>query len=395
MSQETELTALPAWTPGILDIHHIDNRGGSATFIVGPDGTTILIDCGGTKDNSGGSDPPAPSPPYGSSRPGERVARYALRHSASTTLDYLIATHVHPDHVGDVHSDKTAMGNGFQMTGLSDVDHLMPAILVIDRAYPDYGLLQPLSAPFTTNHLAWLKARLQDGRQVAQIDVGSTSQITLRSPEEYPTFSIRTLAANGEVWTGDGQESRSLFPDISTLPHEARPDENKCSMAFLLSYGRFRYYTGGDLTCDTYDGRYPWMDIETPVARAAGKVDVAVANHHGYFDACGPDFVALLDAANYIIPAWHVTHPGQAQLQRLLRAWPGVDRRNVFATSMSPENCRINKRFTSEMRSRQGHVVIRVAPGGESYIIFVLDSDNEQNHVTAEYGPHDCGGGVV
>lgn len=380
MSRETS-PVLPKWTPGTLDIHHIDTGCGNATLIVGPDGTTIVIDCGTSKDIPSGQD--------GSPRPGELVARYALRNTNSTTLDYLIATHVHPDHIGDVHSDKTAMGNGFQLTGLSDVDHHMPARLVIDRAYPDYGLRPPLAAPFTDNYLAWLDARQRKGHEVARIDVGSNSQIKLRSPEAYPTFSIRTLAANGSVWTGSGQESRSLFPDLSTLPPEALPDENKCSMAFLLSYGSFRYCTGGDLTCDTYDGRYPWMDVETPVAKAAGKVDVAVANHHGYFDACGPSFVSLLDAENYIIPAWHVTHPGMAQLQRMLGAWPGVKRRNVFATRMLPENCLINNRFTSEMRSRQGHVVVRVEPGG-SYRIFVLDSSNEQDYVTAEFGPYTC-----
>lgn len=387
MSRETTSPVFPKWRPGTLDIHHIDTGCGNATLIVGPDGRTIIIDCGTSKDIPSGQD--------GSRRPGELVARYALRNSPSTMLDYLIATHIHPDHVGDVHSDMSAMGNDFndfQLTGLSDVDRLMPARLVIDRGYPNYALRPPMppSAPFADNYIAWLHTRRRKGRTVARIDVGSTSQITLHRPQDYPTFSIRTLAANGSVWTGTGQESRSLFPDLSTLPPEALPDENKCSMAFLVSYGLFRYYTGGDLNCDTYDGRYPWMDVETPVARAAGKVDVAVANHHGYFDACGPGFVALLDATNYIIPAWHVTHPGMAQLQRMLGAWPGVRRHNVFATRMLPENCLINNRFTAEMRSRQGHVVVRVEPGGGSYRILVLDSSNEQDYVTAEFGPYMC-----
>ncbi|KAK1237901.1 hypothetical protein MKX08_002480 [Trichoderma sp. CBMAI-0020] len=376
MSRQTS-AAFPKWTPGTLDIHHIDTGCGNATLVVGPDGTAIMIDCGTSKDIPSGQD---------GLRPGELVARYALRNSPSPTLDYLIATHVHPDHVGDVHSDTTAISNGFQLTGLSDVDRLMPARLVIDRAYPDYGLPPP-SAPFADNYLAWLDARQRQGRHVARIDVGSTAQIRLRRPQDYPAFSIRTLAANGSVWTGTGHESRSLFPDLGALPPEALPDENKCSMAFLVSYGHFRYYTGGDLNCDTYDGRYPWMDVETPVAAAAGKVAVAVANHHGYFDACGPGFVGQLDAATYIIPAWHVTHPGMAQLQRMLGAWPGVKRRNVFATRMLPANGLVNSRFASEMRSRQGHVVVRVEPGG-SYRIFVLDSDDEQDCVTAEYGPY-------
>ena len=233
MSQDHKTLELPRWTPGTLDIHHLDTGCGSATFIIGPDGTAILLDCGTTKDDPAGSSSTAQ--PGSSRRSGQRVADYAKRHSGSNILDYLIATHVHPDHVGDVHSDKTATGDGFQLTGLSDVDHLMPATLVIDRAYPDYGLLPPLSAQFTTNHVAWLAARSRSGRQVVQIDVGSDSQIRLRSAEDYPNFYIRTLAANGNIWTGTGRDSRSLFPDLATLPSTAQPDENQCSMAFLLS----------------------------------------------------------------------------------------------------------------------------------------------------------------
>jgi hypothetical protein len=132
------------------------------------------------------------------------------------------------------------------------------------------------------------------------------------------------------------------------------------------------------------------MNVETPVARVAGRVEVAVANHHGYFDACGPDFVRLLDAQAYVIPTWHVSQPGQAQVQRLLGDWPGVARHDVFATEMLPGNRRLNERFVSQLRSTQGHVVIRVAPGGERYGIFVLDSSCEDGSVLGKWGPYLC-----
>ncbi|KXS09353.1 hypothetical protein M427DRAFT_64316 [Gonapodya prolifera JEL478] len=381
-----ESTTLSPWTSGTLDIHHIDTKCGSATFIKCPDGTTILLDCGNGKEDLD------ETRPEGSRRHGQRVARYAMHHGDCKSLDYMIATHVHPDHVGDVHSDKSASGDGFQLTGLSDVDHLIPATLVIDRAYPEYGLRPPLAAPFAANYVAWLRARQQAGRHVAEVDVGSERQITLKSPQDYPTFSFRTIAANGWVWTGNGEESRSTFPDLSSLPPEALPDENKCSIAALLSYGPFRYYSGGDLSFDTYDGRYPWMDIEAAVTKVAGKVDVALANHHAYFDACGADFVKHLDAQAYIIPAWHHTHSGMAQLQRLLGAWPDQKTRTkVFATGMTPLSCEMNKRFLGDMCSTKGHVVVRVARGGDSFRIFVLDSESES--VVAEHGPLSCSAG--
>src|SRR5262245_16158496 len=334
---------LPPWSQGELDIHHIDTGRGNATFLIGPDGTTLLIDCGASNSEP---DVSAPCRPDESRRPGEWVARYALQHARSAgrdTLDYIIATHIHPDHVGDIPPGIVSNGgNGFVATGLSQVDQFMPAAVVIDRSYPDYGALRPLDAPFATNYLAWLDARRRSGRRVERLDVGSDQQIRLRDAERHANFSVRALAANGRVWTRMGSNSRSLFPDLATVPADDRPTENVCSIALLVSYGRFSYFAGGDLAADTRDGRLPWMDVETPVVRAARRVEVAAANHHGYFDACGPEFTKVLDAQAYVISAWHVTHPGQAQIERLIGAWPGIKPRDVFLTEMLPANRQFN-----------------------------------------------------
>lgn len=157
-----------------------------------------------------------------------------------------------------------------------------------------------------------------------------------------------------------------------------------------MNYGRFSYFCGGDLTADTRDGRLPWMDVETQVVRAAGQVEVAVADHHGYFDACGPEFTKVLNAQAYVIPSWHITHPGSAQIERLIGAWPGEKPRDVFATEMLPANRLINARWVNQMRSVQGHIAIRVAAGGASYRIFVCDSTQENGPVTLVCGPYIC-----
>ena len=94
-----EIRGMPPWSPGELEIHHIDTGRGNATFLLGPDGTTILVDCGASNDDL---DVSAPTRPDASREPAEWVARYALRRARAanrTTLDYLIATHIHPDHV--------------------------------------------------------------------------------------------------------------------------------------------------------------------------------------------------------------------------------------------------------------------------------------------------------
>ncbi len=384
-------TALPEWSTGVLEIHHIDTGRGNATFLLAPDGTTILIDCGATNDPPETSAPPRPD---ASRSPGEWVARYALRRARAagrTTLDYMIATHIHPDHVGDLpRGTELPADGGFVATGLSQVDQLMPAQTVIDRSFPDYGAVPPSRDPYAVNYLAWLAARRRAGKRVERLEIGSARQIRLRSSLEGPAFSVRGLAANGCVWTRAGEESRSLFPGRDSAGINDQPTENDCSLALRIEYGRFSYFTGGDLNTDTHDGREPWLDVESPVTKACGRVEVAVADHHAYFDACGAHFVENLDAQAYIIPSWHLTHPGQAQLERLVGAWPHAKHHDVFATEVLPGNRLFNSRWVHEMRSTQGHVVVRVASDGLSYKIFVLDSTVESGPVTLESGPYLC-----
>lgn len=288
-AEDGRLDHLPSWSRGELEIHQIDSGRGNATFVLGTDGTTMLIDCGSTTDFLESSAPPRPD---ASRTPGEWVARYALtraRAAGRSTLDYMIATHIHPDHVGDLPQDAVLPPEGsFLPTGLGQVDQLMSAHTVIDRSFPDYGQLPPPRARFATNYLAWLSARRHAGKRVERLNVGSSQQIVFRSSSQGPQLTVRGLAANGCVWTGNGNESRSIFPDLTTIPIESRPGENSCSIALRLDFGRFSYFTGGDLNADTHDGRQSWLDVETPTVRVCGRVEVAVADHHAYFDSCGP-----------------------------------------------------------------------------------------------------------
>ncbi len=376
-SADAGLGKLPAWTPGMLDIHHIDTGVGNATFVLGPDGTTLLIDCGATR---GG--PPASTPlrPDDTRSAGEWVARYALRHARAagrTSLDYMIATHVHPDHVGLPLAGDRQSPDGYILTGLSEVDALMPAKVVIDRGFPDYSPLPLINAPFAANHLAWLKARIKAGRSVEQVVVGSSRQLKSRQPE---AFSVRFVGGNGRVWTGAEDESRDLLAPKASWTPETTPDENHMSIAMVLAFGSFRYFAGGDLVADTHDGAVPWLDVETPIVSAAGRVDVASADHHGYFDACSPNFTRSLDADAYIIQAWHATHPAMSSLQRMLDAWKGRRPRDVFITRLDTVSRAVNGRFLSQIRSTEGHVVVRVSSKGD-YRIYVTDSRDERDSV--------------
>ena len=64
-----------------LEIHHINVGQGDCALIIGPDGTTMLIDAG---DNGQGT---AQVVPY-------------LQNLGITQLNYMVATHMHADHIG-------------------------------------------------------------------------------------------------------------------------------------------------------------------------------------------------------------------------------------------------------------------------------------------------------
>lgn len=377
-AEAAEPDTLAPWSPGTLDIHHIDTGVGNATFILGPDGTTLLIDCGATR---GG--PPASTPlrPDASRSAGEWVARYALRHARAArrnSLDCIVATHVHPDHVGSPMDGDPRSSAGYVLTGLSEVDALMPADLVIDRGFPDYAPLPLIDAPFAANHLAWLRARVAVGRRVEHVSVGSSTQLRAR---QAGAFTVRFIGGNGRVWNGAENGSRDLLPPRLAWTPEAMPEENHMSIAMVLGFGPFRYFAGGDLVADTHDGAFPWLDVETPIVNAAGRVDVASADHHGYFDACGPGFTRALDADVYVVQAWHATHPAIGSLQRLLNAWKGRPTRDVFITRLDPASRAVNGRFLPQVKSAEGHVVVRVNRDG-SYRVFVTDSRDEADRIT-------------
>lgn len=374
---------LPPRAAGEMDIHHIDTGRGNSTLIVAPDGTLIMIDAGASLSAPSTS---SAARPDASLRPGQWAGRYARQYGEA--IDIFVATHIHPDHIGDVSEALPRSPDGtYRLSGVSDVAAELPIRRLIDRAFPDFGDRPPPEAPFTRNYLAYLRARHARGEAVEAFEVGSDQQIRLNRPKVFPAFSVRNLAANGRVWTGKGRQARDY---LNERPSGAAVDENTCSVAIRLSYGAFSYFAGGDLIADTEDGRAPWRDIETPVARLAGRTEVAAANHHGYFDACGPAFVEALQAQVYVIQAWHATHPGQAQLQRLLGAWEGRATSDVFATDLLQANRDLNGRFVPQMKSTQGHVVIRVTPDGASYRVFVLDSARLPSPVKAVFGPYHC-----
>jgi len=389
LSLRGESNTLPPWAPGVLEIHHIDTGRGNATLILYPDGTTLLIDAGEAHSALRTMPPASPD----ASRPaGEWVARYVRRHIGRihrSELDLMLLTHLHGDHVGEVAATSPASSRGdYRVTGAAFVAEALPVRDCIDRGWPDYSYPAALKDPNSINYTRLAKSMAEHGTRVQRAIAGSASQCGLRQePSRYPDFNARILAVNGDVWQGNGEASRSFFPAVTGMPAADLPTENMCSIAVRLQYGGFRYYTGGDLSDDTIYGRLPWHDIESPVAAACGPVSMAVANHHGYYDAEGPAAVRALRPRAWIIPGWHVTHPALSTLATLLspELYPGD--RSLFALGMTPESLLVNERLAPKLSSTTGHIVVRVPPGGRHFTVFLVNPKDETDTVTASFGP--------
>ena len=380
---------LSPWVPGQLDIHHISTGRGNATFIALPDASTLLIDAGAINAGLETSFSPRPD---GSRRPGQWVARYVQRRLLEmkrTQLDYLLVSHFHPDHIGDVGDfNPISSGGQYHLTGVSDVAAAIHIDKVIDRAFPNYDYPQTWKTRWAENYFSFIKERSRNNLSVEKIQVGQYDQIhPVGLYKEFANYQIRNLAANGMVWSGIDSQYTKLFPPLETLKLEDYPTENQSSIAIKLCYGPFSYFTGGDLTSYTQDGALPWQDVLGAVSKVAGPVTVSTVDHHGMFDSLSAQVVRDLKPSTWVIPTWHISHPDTLQLERILslRLYSGA--RDIFATSVMRENLLANQRLISKLQSTDGHVVVRVFEQGLSYSTVVTSNENELDTVKLVRGP--------
>jgi beta-lactamase superfamily II metal-dependent hydrolase len=358
---------LPLWEPGYLDIHHISTGLGNSTFIRLPGGATLLVDAGAREPM-----PHAEPKPDGSRRPGEWIGRYiANAMPGEASIDQAVLTHFHPDHIA----------------GIADVAASVPIRRVIDRGSPGYEYLPP---PENEVFKAY-RAFLADTRVPAETArAGSAAQIADR-PGATHRAEIRVIAVNDQVWTGKGDETRVRFPALESIGDPAdRPTENMCSVALQISYGAFDYFTGGDMPGYPVPGGPAWHDLESDVARAIGETDARQVGHHGSIEVENPYFLATTRSRVIVLPAWSPTHPSADVLKRLLSTRIYPDPRDVFVVQFRDvTKASIGARAT-QVASDNGHVVIRVDPGGWRYRVYVLDNSSETAAVRSVHGPYDA-----
>jgi hypothetical protein len=387
---------LPPWAPGMLDIHQIVTGRGNAAFMMFPDGTTLLLDAGdaasANDDRLRVSD--TDQRPNASRTPAQWIARY-IRHMAgsNTRLDYVVITHFHGDHIGAITGSEPLSAHGdYRLRGITEISETLPIVRLIDRGWPDYAYLPPPASDKTfANYRRFVAESEAAGRiRMFRAEAGSATQIKqVRRPEPGLPFEVRIVAVNDRVWTGNGDVTKIRFPALDSIPlREDWPDENMCSAAIRVRYGRFDYFTGGDMAGYPTPGAAAWHDEETDVAHAIGPTDVHVVNHHGSLEEENPFWLATLRSRVMIVPAWAATHPSPDVLKRMLSTRIYPEPRDIFVTLFREATKMATGPRADRVASDHGHVVVRVEPGGARYWVLVLDDTTESYRITSVHGPY-------
>ncbi len=388
---------LAGWQPGYLDIHQISTGRGNATFFILPDGTTLLVDAGSISplDWRTGLPRQLPTHPDSSRRAGEWIARYIRRVLPAVpnpVIDYAILTHFHDDHIGSPILAPRKSTTNYALTGIAEVAEFIPVRTILDRGWPDYTYPRPLNTDsMVVNYRRFLDWQVQHNQMtVERFLAGRANQIKLlKQPKQYEKlFQIRNISVNGELWTGKNETTRQLFPTLDSLLPAQFPTENGCSVALRVRYGQFDYFLAGDIPGILKFGEPAWHDLETPISKIAGRVDVYLLNHHGYEDSQNNNLLTALQPRVLIIPAWDTSHPARSVLERVYSDEVYTSARDVFTTQLLPQTTinlgDLQKRLTSKV----GHVLVRVMPGGRSYVVLIVDDTNESMQVKAIHGPY-------
>ncbi|KAA3606739.1 MAG: MBL fold metallo-hydrolase [Planctomycetota bacterium] len=225
----------PALGAQDLEVYFLDVGQGDSTLIISPTGTSFLFDAG---DNGKGNSVVVPF----------------LTSKGISHLDFVGASHYHADHVG----------------GLDEVwDSGIQCNVAYDRGTNNTPGTQSYSS--YASRYSGVRQTVSPG-QVVNLGGGAT---------------MTCLSVEGQL-IGGGSVNISGSSQW----------ENSASVSWLLEYGDFQMFVGGDLT----GGGNSTTDVESALASQIGDIDVLQVNHHGSRTSTNSTFTAVLKPEFALVP---------------------------------------------------------------------------------------------
>jgi hypothetical protein len=381
---------LPAWSEGCLDIHFINTGRGECAFYILPDGTTLLVDAGELKKthnpNDTGEDAPVAQKPNTNVRPYIVNVQY-IKHfmpAGKTAIDYCAPSHFHIDHIGDPAAATETAPAGYRKTGLMALYDEVPYLHILDRSYPDYKEDATTPAMEGGTSADWAKFvtwGVKEGKFTgARFTPGKEQIVLLNKPDQYKSFSILNICANGYVWSKTG------------LAGEKSGVGNPASCGFHLSYGLFDYVACGDLTSNPQNrvGYYVRDFI------GEGHLDAFKCHHHLSANAWGTQMKEAYFNPRVIVNMnFYTKQPDAALVKGIMdntletpEQKPKFWVKDFFTTNLHPQYHVANKDAVDKMTGSEGHIVIRVAPGGGEFYVYMLDDNDLIFKVKSIHGPY-------
>ena len=166
-----------------------------------------------------------------------------------------------------------------------------------------------------------------------------------------------------------------------------------------MSYGEFDYLTSGDAGANT--------KIENNLAMSINKKIEAMKSHHHFsWDTMSSTSMKIYQPKVVVSQSFYDHQPDMGHSwtcggesydknsnQAFQKAWAsyGTDEdKNWYFTNIHPKTTEVYPYEVAKMRSRNGHVVIRVKEGGSEFYVYVLDDTDFECRVKQIDGPFSC-----
>lgn len=367
---------LPLWSEGELDIHAISTGRGECLYYIMPDGTTMVVDAGEfSRETSEYKN--VLQRPNASVRPTKIFADYIYHFmpKGKYSVDYFHLSHFHMDHMGNLEKEyvKDATGT-YTLAGVTALYHLMPFNEVIDRAYGNYdGLaVSSMSEAALANYRKFLDYQVgKKAIRASQFKLGAVNQFAMKyKAADYTNFNIENVCSNCCVW----ENGKSV--DVYAGKSKA---ENAVSCGFVIRYGKFDFFSAGDI------GDYE--DYEYRVAKVVGQVEATKAHHHLSPHSNCEKAMNVLKPQVLVATSFYVREiqPDKSKFDYITKA--DCD---IYCTSVGESLITKYPTDYAKCNATSGHIVIRVAKGGDTYMVYTLDDMDTNYTVTRIDGPYYC-----